>query len=199
MALSSCTELAPAERAQLLRIARGTVYEALGLNRPPRPRLAALPPALLLRRGVFVTLTSGGRLRGCIGTLEAQAPLGAAVADATHGAAFRDPRFPPLQVEELDAVHIEISVLSPLEPLPADNRQALLNVLRPGRDGLLLRDGQRQATFLPHVWEQLPAPDTFLDHLLAKAGLPVGGWSPGMRCFRYQAECFGESGTATNG
>ncbi len=132
-------------------------------------------------------------MRGCIGSLEASQPLATAVADAAHGAAFRDPRFARLQAHELDDISIEISVLSAMEPLPVSNRAELLAALQPLHDGLLLQEGQLRATFLPQVWRQLPDPDDFFNHLLTKAGLPVGYWSPNLTFFRYQTLSFGEA------
>jgi hypothetical protein len=139
-----------------------------------------------------VTLTLGGRLRGCIGSLRATAPLAQSVADAAYGAAYEDPRFPPLGEEDMGRVRIEISVLSTMAPLSVNRRDELLDILRPGEDGLLLEDGRRRSTFLPKVWEQIPCPDEFLDQLLAKAGLPAHHWSPGLKFFRYRAVSFGE-------
>jgi AmmeMemoRadiSam system protein A len=141
---------------------------------------------------VFVTLTRETRLRGCIGTIQPSGPLVRAVAESAYSAAFRDPRFPQLQVEELAGTSIEISVLSPMEPLAAASRDALVAVLQPGVDGLLLEDGRYRSTFLPKVWEQLPDPDAFLDQLFLKAGLPAGHWSPSLRVHRYQTLTFSE-------
>lgn len=194
MAPSFCTELAAPERRQLLAIARHSIH--VGLHRDSRLEvdLQALPAALCEPLGVFVTLTQHpDRLRGCIGTIEPDAPLALAVADSAHGAAFRDPRFPQLAADELACTGIQISVLTPMEPLAADSRQALLAQLQAGEDGLLLQDGRYQSTFLPTVWEQLPAPESFLDHLLEKAGLPADHWSAGLRFHRYQTVCFSDS------
>jgi len=176
---------------QLLAIARAAI--ARGEARPCGRELAALPAALRRERAVFVTLIQNGSLRGCIGSLVATAPLAQAVADAAHGAAHRDPRFPPLHSTELAAVQIEISVLSALEPMAVNRRSDLISTLRPGRDGLLLEDGARRSTFLPKVWEQLPDPEDFLDQLLAKAGLSPQHWSPTLRLHRYSASSFGDA------
>jgi len=192
MAHSCCIELRPTDRRHLLGVARDTLVRGQGGDEPPQPELAQVSPALREKRAVFVTLTSAGNLRGCIGSLQASAPLVRAVADAAHGAGYRDPRFPALRIEELAATRIEISVLSPLEALTVDSREDLCATLQPGHDGLLLHDGEQRATFLPKVWEQLPAREQFLDQLLLKAGLPVQHWSANLRCYRYQALTFGE-------
>jgi AmmeMemoRadiSam system protein A len=193
MAPSSCTELSASEREQLLEVARSALHHGLESTSPLQPALENASPALCTKRAVFVTLTRQGKLRGCIGALQASEPLLWAVADSAHGAGFRDPRFPSLQGDEIDSTSIEISVLSPMEPLPAASRGELCAALRPEQDGLLLQEGKHRATFLPQVWEKLPDKDTFLDHLLIKAGLPVEHWSTDLQFFRYRTISFSES------
>ena len=192
MAPSSSTELSAPERGQLLQVARSALYHGLESPSSLQPALENAPPALRTRGAVFVTLTRQGKLRGCIGALEASEPLLWAVADSAHGAGFRDPRFPSLQRDEIDSTSIEISVLSPMEPLPAASREELCAALQPEQDGLLLQEGKHRATFLPQVWEQLPDKNTFLDQLLIKAGLPVEHWSKDLQFFRYRTISFSE-------
>ena len=146
-----------------------------------------------MRRGVFVTLTRSGALRGCIGTLEGDQPLVHSVPECARGAAFRDPRFPPLADTELGEICVEISVLTEPEPLSVKSREDLLGQLRPGVDGLLIEEARQRATFLPQVWEQLAEPEDFLSHLLKKAGLPANHWSGRLRCSRYQCIKFTEA------
>lgn len=186
-------ELQQAERRQLLQIARDSIRHGLEGGESLRLSLAELPTALHSRLGVFVTLKQRERLRGCIGSMQSDDPLAQSVADNAWGAAFRDPRFPRLEPDEFDETGIEISLLSPMVPLVAASRDELLERLRPGRDGLLLEDGRHRSTFLPKVWEQLPTPDSFLEHLLAKAGLPADHWSPTLRLQRYETVCFSEA------
>jgi len=193
MAHSCCADLSAGDRLLLLRLARDTLHHGLVTAQPPQPDLAEIPGALRERRAVFVTLSRGGNLRGCIGSLRASAPLAWAVVDAAHGAGFRDPRFPCLRAEELAATRIEISVLSPLEQLAVGSRDELFATLRPQHDGLLLHDGKQRATFLPKVWQQLPDRHQFLDQLLLKAGLPKRHWSADLQFYRYQAATFGEA------
>src|SRR5262245_27121412 len=131
MAPLSCIELCASEQAPLLQIARRSIHSGLESRDPPGFMLAELPPVLCDKRGVFVTLFQRGKLRGCIGTLEAEEPLAVAVADSAYGAAFRDTRFAPLQLDEADDISIEISVLTPMEPIPARSRTDLLIALRP--------------------------------------------------------------------
>ena len=192
MAPSSSTELSAPEREQLLRVARSALHHGLESTSSLQPALENAPPALRNRGAVFVTLTRQGKLRGCIGALEASEPLLWAVADSAHGAGFRDPRFPSLQADEIDSTRIEISVLSPMEPLPTSSRAELCGALQPEQDGLLLQEGKHRATFLPQVWEQLPDKNTFLDQLLIKAGLPVEHWSTDLQFFRYRTISFSE-------
>jgi AmmeMemoRadiSam system protein A len=182
-------------RTRLLLVARQAIEYSLRGESRGLPALEQLPASLKTKAAVFVTLTRNKQLRGCIGSLQAVDILVNAVAEAAMGAAFRDPRFPPVQADELGEIEIEISVLSPLRPLVAASREELLQKLRPGLDGLLLEndDGNR-ATFLPKVWQQLPTPELFLEHLMAKAGLPMDHWSGELRFARYRTLCFDESG-----
>ena len=140
----------------------------------------------------FVTLRLGGELRGCIGSLEADQPLRQDVARNARAAARRDPRFPPLSEDELGAVSIEVSLLSPARPLAFANEQELLRQLEPGRHGLVLEHGTHRSTFLPQVWEQLPEPRDFLRHLKAKAGIPADFWSDDIRVSCYTVEKWSE-------
>lgn len=186
MAHSACIELPEAAREYLLGLARQAIC-----RQAPGPGTTT-GAALEQHCGVFVTLKQGGELRGCIGQLEAKQSLPLMVSECAAGAAFRDPRFPPLQPGELEGVSISISVLSPLQPMALSDRQSLLAQLQPGIDGLLISEGQRRATFLPAVWEQLPEPERFLGQLLAKAGLPADYWSDALRCSRYTSCSFSE-------
>ena len=143
-------------------------------------------PAWLAERGAtFVTLTEGGRLRGCIGSLEAWRPVGQDVIDNARSAAFRDPRFPPVAASELARLRVEVSLLSASEPLSVADEADALARLRPGVDGLILTAAGRRGTFLPQVWDELPEPREFLTHLKRKAGLPASYWGPDVRLDRY--------------
>ena len=135
-----------------------------------------------------MTLNVRGQLNGCIGSIEGVEPLGLAVARHAWSAAFTDPRLPPLHRVDYTHLDIEVSVLSPLSPLPADARNDLLGALRPGVDGLLIGAGSRRAVFLPSVWEQLPSADMFVDHLLRKAGLAPDVWPDDLRAQRFTAQ-----------
>jgi AmmeMemoRadiSam system protein B/AmmeMemoRadiSam system protein A len=146
------------------------------------------PPRLRETRGSFVTLQREGRLRGCMGTLQAFRSLVVDVSDRAFTAGFRDPRFPPLTEGELSDLELEISVLSPLEPLPVSSEDDLLARMRPGVDGLMLQLGNARGTLLPSVWEKLSEPQTFLRHLKLKAGLREDFWSSDITISRYTTE-----------
>lgn len=177
-----------ARLAGLRAVARDAIAFGLEHGRPPRLDLDRFLDALLEPRASFVTLHREGELRGCTGSLVPDAPLVVGVARNAFRSAFADPRFPPLARAEQDSLEISVSVLSPLEPLGARSERELLAKLRPGIDGLVLREGERGATFLPSVWEGLPEPGAFLDALRRKAGLPEGHWSDALRFERYTTE-----------
>ena len=186
------SQLRPELRRTLLAIARESIAHGLEQGRALAVDPDDFDPALQARHAAFVTLHEQGQLRGCIGHLEAIQPLVRDVAENAFAAAFRDPRFPPLAAGELDALHIEISVLTPAVPMDFASETELLSLIEPGRDGLILEDGHARGTFLPSVWESLPEPVDFLHHLKRKAGLPANHWSHSLRISRYRTESFGE-------
>jgi len=161
-------QFTPAHGRTLLAIARNSIESALGVSEAGR-----LPDDTWLKplRASFVTLTQGGRLRGCIGSLEAQQPLGEDVRHNARAAALSDPRFPALTREELDSTRIEVSLLSTPKPIAFADHADLIAQLRPGEDGLILECGGASATFLPQVWESLPDAEQFVAELKRKAGL----------------------------
>jgi AmmeMemoRadiSam system protein B/AmmeMemoRadiSam system protein A len=148
-----------------------------------------VPEHLCVPAASFVTLERAGELVGCIGSLDPSRPLWRDVALNARNAAFADPRFAPLAADELDRTAIKVSVLSPLERMPA-GRDELVAGLRPGVDGLLLESGDRRGTFLPTVWDKLPAADEFVQALLDKAGLAAGGWPADLDAWRYTTDEF---------
>ncbi|MEO5332487.1 MAG: AmmeMemoRadiSam system protein B [Magnetococcus sp. YQC-5] len=147
--------------------------------------LKARWPELAQPGACFVTLKDRGGLRGCIGTLEAHRPLGEDLLENTVAAALRDPRFPPLTAAELPDIEIEVSILTPPEPFLHQDGEDLVQRLRPGVHGVILRKHGRRATFLPQVWEQLPDPRDFLEHLCHKAGLDGSCWRQGAEILVY--------------
>jgi AmmeMemoRadiSam system protein A len=160
------------ERRLLLTLARQAIASRFAGEKP------ALPDTPQLRQlaACFVTLKKNGGLRGCIGNLQAVDSLAAAVRRNALAAAFNDSRFSPLTAEELPGLEIEISLLTEAKKLDYADAADLCCRLRPGVDGVILRAGSRGATFLPQVWEQLPAADIFLSHLCLKAGLAADFW-----------------------
>jgi AmmeMemoRadiSam system protein A len=183
--MSSAEARIPEIDGLLAAVARGTISLGLVQGRPPQVDPDAYPETLRAPGASFVTLRLRGALRGCTGSLEAVRPLVCDVARNAWRSATADPRFAPLREVELAGLDVHVSVLSPLEPVAADSEPELLGQLRPGVDGLVLREGRRCATFLPAVWESLSDPREFLDQLRLKAGLPRGHWSPELRFERY--------------
>jgi AmmeMemoRadiSam system protein A len=171
--------------ATLLTLARQAIAHELGLA--PSPRVGD-DPQLHARGATFVTLTLNGELRGCMGSLRRQRPLGEDVIANAVAAASKDPRFAPLSVREFDDVHVEVSLLSEPEFIDFADEADLLRQLRPHEDGLILFAGCGSATFLPQVWEQLPEPRKFLAALKRKAGMPVGRPVDGLMAARYAVE-----------
>ena len=170
--------------AALLAQARGAIAAEIGLASTAAPELAEMrAPA-----ACFVTLTKGGELRGCIGSLEARRSMGDDVRANARAAATRDPRFPPLTREEFAQVRLEVSLLTAPEAMVAASEEDALRQLRPGIDGLIFAVGNKRSTFLPQVWESLPEPRQFLAQLKLKAGLPADFWSPEVKLWRYEVE-----------
>lgn len=185
------------QRRILLEVADRSIAKGLERGVPLELNPAEYPEPLRVIRATFVTLEIADALRGCIGVLDAFRPLVEDVARNAYAAAFEDPRFPRLRPDEFPLLTIKISILTPPEPLEFTSEADLLSQLRPGVDGLILTDKGRRGTFLPSVWEQLPNPESFLEHLKRKAGLPFGYWSETLQVFRYTTESFG--GQASGG
>jgi uncharacterized protein len=182
--------LAPTQRAELHELARASIELALREGQLVPYDAEPHDPQLSRPSASFVTLRVGEDLRGCCGTIEPSRPLGEDVWNNAWASAFADPRFPPLTPEEWSDTNVQISVLSEPERLDVRTEAELLQVLRPGRDGLILQYGHRRSTFLPAVWEQLPEPARFVRHLKMKAGWPVDFWPPDMEAWRYTTESF---------
>ena len=190
--MPSIEPLSPTERELLLGLARAALEAAAG-GADSYYVDATLRRGRLAEQGAsFVTLKKRGDLRGCIGTLEPHRALVDDVAANAIASATRDPRFAPVRTDELAAIHISLSVLSPRVEMEFSSEADLLARIRPGVDGLVLIDRGHRGTFLPSVWEQLPTVDSFWLHLKVKAGLPVSHWSETLRVQRYEAEVFGD-------
>jgi AmmeMemoRadiSam system protein A len=178
--------LSTEERKTLLKLARDTIEARLSMKSPPEGR--APGPALVQPRGAFVTLHARGRLRGCIGYVEAIKPLFETVREMAAASAFQDPRFSPLTPAEYGDIEIEISVMSPLR------RVASVEEIEVGTHGIVIKRGLRQGLLLPQVateqgWDR----DTFLEHSCYKAGLGGDSWKkPDTEIYVFSAEVFSE-------
>ena len=176
--------LTPHDQRRLLRHARRAVAARLE-DRAPAP--LASPGALGAPAAAFVTLRLGGRLRGCIGSVDGGEPLAEVVAQCAADAATRDPRFPPLPRSALPDVRLEISVLTPFRRV-SDPAETVV-----GRHGVMVEQGRRRALLLPQVpvewgWDR----GTFLSQTCVKAGLPADAWRTGAAVHTFEAQVFGE-------
>jgi len=187
------TPLTEEEKSTLLGVARQAIHATV--NRLPLPELilANYSQTLQSNGASFVTLTEDGNLRGCIGTIEAYQPLVQDVCEHAVSAALEDYRFYPVQPEDVPRLKIEISRLSPLKKLEYRQPEDLLALLRPGVDGVVIREGLHRATFLPQVWEKVGTVEDFLKHLCWKMGAPGDYWRrKKLEVFTYQVENFSE-------
>ena len=173
-----------------------------GLERFVRERVVYQPdwtelPTAVSRLGCsFVTLTNNGRLRGCIGSTEPRWPLAEDVARHAAAAA-RDPRLPPVNPIELGDIRLEVTLLTPPQPLPFTSYDELLDRLRPGEDGVILIWRHHRSVLLPQVWRRIPDPAQFLAALSRKAGIPAGELAkspPVVRVLTFRVQHFAEPG-----
>jgi len=165
----------------LLSLARASIKSSFRAGGVDTAGIEEEYPALAHMGASFVTLTQNGQLRGCIGSIIAHRSLLEDVLHNARAAAFNDPRFKPLEEEELSRTKIEVSVLTPPKIVEYDDVNDLRNKIRVGIDGVILKEGYHQATFLPQVWEELNDFDLFFAHLCQKAGLD-------MNCFQSHPE-----------
>ncbi len=184
--------LTKTDKAFLVRLARSVIEAALDAGQKE-----AIPddvsPAVLKKGGCFVTLHKKGALRGCIGTIEPVQSLVEGVAENAINAAFKDPRFSSLNIDELPDIDLEVSVLTIPQKLTFKDPEDLKRQLKPGIHGVILSSGWRRSTFLPQVWDQLPDPELFLRHLCEKAGLHRDCWrDPETVVEVYEATYFSE-------
>jgi len=178
----------PEHKKILLKTARDSIQHGIHENKPIAVNPDEFPEELQQIKSTFITLYQSEELRGCIGSLDACHSLIEDVAKNAYQAAFRDPRFPPVTQDEFPKIHISISILSNPEKILFANEEDLLSKIRPGIDGLILKDGPHQGTFLPTVWESLPKPMDFLQHLKRKAGLSKDYWSKTIQIERYTSD-----------
>jgi AmmeMemoRadiSam system protein A len=176
------------DRLVLLRLARESITAHVAGGRTPTVDL----DGVCGRRGAaFVTLHARRELRGCIGHLQVDDPLGHVVPRCAIGACSRDPRFPAVVERELPDIEIEVSLLGPLESIEGASHIEI------GRHGLVIELGWNRGLLLPQVavewkWDA----DEFLGHTCRKAGLPRAAWKDGAKLWRFEAEVFSEAGWA---
>lgn len=185
--------LSEKEKTLLLRIARESLKLGVRGEALPDLDLQSLPPNLAQPGASFVTLTKKHELRGCIGSLEATMPLAEDVRAHTIAAALEDYRFPPVLEEEISSISIEISILSSPKRIIASHSEEILSKIRPGIDGVIIKQGIQRATFLPQVWEKVPEIKIFMGMLCRKMGAASDLWQSGnVEIFTYQVEKFEE-------
>ncbi len=185
--------LPDATREFIIDLAKRAVRAGLDVagDAPPALRLdGRAPSGAGAMRAAFVTLTIGGQLRGCVGSLGPQRPLAEDVWTNAWKAAFGDPRFSRLSAAEFDALEVHVSILSTPRRIAAASESELIRALAPDADGLIIRDGAKQAIFLPSVWRSLPDATAFVRALKRKAGLQDDHWSNSFEAFRFAAESF---------
>ncbi|MDP7115137.1 MAG: AmmeMemoRadiSam system protein A [Myxococcota bacterium] len=173
-------------RGALVDVARRSILEMLAGRdfAPPTPDRGSV---LARRDGVFVTLKSGGRLRGCIGHIEASELIPVSVAKLARAAAREDPRFDPVVVDEVDGLEIEVTLLSPLERIHGPDEVEI------GRHGLVIEQGYKRGLLLPQVaTEHGWSAEVFLEQTCWKAGLPPDAWRRGAGVYRFEGVVFGE-------
>ena len=186
-------KLSETDKIELLKIARAAIFSAVNNQPLEKLVLSTFSKELRTEGASFVTLTKSGKLRGCIGALEAYQPLVLDVQEHAIAAAQNDYRFPPVTSNEVEFLKIEISYLTPLQKMKYKDNNDLISNLRPGFDGVLIRDGSRRATFLPQVWEQISDGQEFLSHLCIKMGAQPDLWQKKrLEVFVYQVEEFSE-------
>lgn len=176
-------EFSAEERSILLRLAHDAIATAAGGRRfsPDAPSSHLAEP-----RGAFTTVYLHGELRGCVGYPSAIAPLYRTIAETAQAAAFEDTRFPPLRADEVPALEVSLSILSPLRPIDAKEIEI-------GRHGLVISRSNQRGLLLPqvpveHGWDRI----TFLEQTCRKAGLPLDAWEHGATIEGFTAEVFGD-------
>lgn len=174
---------------QILDLAKAAI-EAKLFNKkiPTKYDIVKQYPEFVLKKATFITLKLNGNLRGCIGSLVAHRELYDDIVSNSFSAAFKDPRFKPLSIDEYKNTTIEISLLSDAIMVKYDDINDLKSKIEVGIDGIILKKDNNQATFLPQVWEELTDFDTFFKHLCLKAGLSENSLELHPEIYKYQVE-----------
>ncbi|NKB36736.1 MAG: AmmeMemoRadiSam system protein B [Gammaproteobacteria bacterium] len=155
----------------LLKLAHKSIEHGMKNSAPLKVNSDQFPVDLRQPAACFVTLKIDEQLRGCIGQMEATQAIVQAVADSAFKAAFRDPRFKPLTEQEYANISLNISILSPQSEISFESEDDIIKQLQVHKNGLTIKSGRHQATFLPAVWENLPEANQFLAQLKRKAGI----------------------------
>jgi len=182
-------KLGAKEKRTLLKLARKAI-ESRARGQNPKTDKEEITEKLEQKRGTFVTLTIGGKLRGCIGHILPAQELYKDVIENARSAAFDDGRFSPLNKEEFKKIKIEISILGLAKKFEYKDTKELINYLSKNKPGVILKKGLRQSTFLPQVWESADSAEDFLSHLCLKAGLPRDEWTRGVEIALYNTLTF---------
>lgn len=191
--MDTINPLSDEEKEILLKLARQSIEASIRGLPLPEINLENYSQNLRQNGATFVTLTLNGNLRGCIGTLEAYQSLVQDVCEHAIAAAQSDYRFPPVSLNELPYLEIEISRLTPPEKIEYDSPEELPELISPGKDGIIFRDGFKKATFLPQVWDKLPEYEQFFSHLCQKMGASADLWKRKVfEVYIYQVEEFSE-------
>lgn len=186
--------LTETEGRNAVKLARNTIESFLSERRLPKPEELGfeLSPVFGEKRGVFVTLTENGLLRGCIGYPYPDSTLEDAIMDSAAAAAVRDPRFPPVEESELKDIVVEVTILTPPERINVPPKE-LPNNIEIGRHGLIVKHGYCQGILLPQVAleNDMDCID-FLGHTCLKAGLPPDAWLRGAEVHCFEGQIFKE-------
>ncbi len=172
-------------RQNIIKIVKKSL-EAAALGKEYKPTREEHPNVLFDKGAVFVTIKLENKLRGCIGSLLPTKAIALDIASNTYLAAREDKRFEPLTIDELPEISFSVSILSGYERVRFNSEEDLLSKIVPQKDGLVLRDGDRQGVFLPSVWEQFPSSVEFLNNLKIKAGLSPSYWSDNVKIYRFR-------------
>jgi AmmeMemoRadiSam system protein A len=177
----------------LLQIAKNSILSRFDKNYTINEKKLVSKYSFLAKDGAtFVTLHKNGALRGCIGSIVARRSLLDDIVSNAASAAFRDPRFSPLEIDELSELTLEVSLLSQPELIEYKDYEDLCTKIEPAKDGLILKHTYFQGTFLPQVWEELPTTDLFLQHLSQKAGATPAIYKEHPMLYKYRVEAIEE-------
>lgn len=180
-----------------VQIARRSLESFLRDEITLHPDLSKLPDDLVDQGSSFVTITNHGKLRGCIGSTDAQYPLAEDIARNAISASSRDYRFPPISTSELPDIRLEVTILTRPVRLLYQDYEELVGKLKPGTHGVILISGTQKGLLLPQVWDRLPDVDRFLEMIALKAGIPkedLKDSPPSVNAFTFEAHHYCELG-----